>query len=56
MTLLKNKIFFNGEITKNWAIMMPDIWGDIQHNIMQKQFFYKKKYDSLFLHCILYYI
>ena len=28
--------------------MMPDIWGDIQHNIMQKQFFLQNKYDSLF--------
>ena len=43
MKLLKNEIFFNGEITKNWGIMMPDIWGDIQHNIMQKQFFLQKK-------------
>ena len=28
--------------------MVPDIWGDIQHNDIQKQIFLQNKCDSLF--------
>ena len=48
MTLLKNKIFFNGEITKNWAILVPDIWGDFYIMIYKNNFFTKKNIIHFF--------